>query len=360
MATFISNSVEETIAFARAWARTLQPNDVVAWSAISARAKRISSKVCSRAWRARRKRPARPSPSSTNIAAAGCRFFISISTGSSSRRKSTEIGFDDYLEEGGVSVIEWADRFPQVLPARTRWLRIEVGGDRNATITEENEMKVLALELSSPVGSVAFCDDGGDARLSRSFPADRKDSGFFYENLQRGLSEAMDRPNLIVVGLGPGLLCRGPDRDRHRAWSARRLGARLRGLPSICAFDPRGISLCRRRAAEFVFLRARDRRPLSWRGRSWRARRNCAACWRNEPDLPVLATRAAAAVRAASWSSIRPPCAWRNLRARVDGASEEMLEPIYLRAPLYHDATEMNSLGADRCWAEMDRAALAA
>ena len=30
MATFTSNSVEETIALARAWAQTLQPNDVVA------------------------------------------------------------------------------------------------------------------------------------------------------------------------------------------------------------------------------------------------------------------------------------------------------------------------------------------
>ena len=63
-------------------------------------------------------------------------------------------------------------------------------------------MKVLALELSSPVGSVAFCDHGGERDL-RVFPADRKDSGLFYENLQE-MQETSGRPEVIVVGLGPG------------------------------------------------------------------------------------------------------------------------------------------------------------
>lgn len=47
-----------------------------------------------------------------------------------------EIGFDDYLEEGGVAVVEWADRFPRALPGRTRWLHLTAGNVSERTITE--------------------------------------------------------------------------------------------------------------------------------------------------------------------------------------------------------------------------------
>jgi tRNA threonylcarbamoyladenosine biosynthesis protein TsaE len=41
------------------------------------------------------------------------------------------IGWDDYLDEQGVIIVEWADRFPELLPANTRWFQItlpESGG----------------------------------------------------------------------------------------------------------------------------------------------------------------------------------------------------------------------------------------
>ena len=62
-------------------------------------------------------------------------------------------------------------------------------------------MKVLALELSAAIGSLAFCDDS--ARLFRTFPANRKDSALFYENLE-GVYRESGPPDVIVVGLGPG------------------------------------------------------------------------------------------------------------------------------------------------------------
>src|SRR5262245_1781613 len=62
-------------------------------------------------------------------------------------------------------------------------------------------MKVLALELSAAIGSLAFCDDS--VRLFRTFPANRKDSGLFYENLE-GIYRETGPPDMIVVGLGPG------------------------------------------------------------------------------------------------------------------------------------------------------------
>ena len=36
------------------------------------------------------------------------------------------LGWDDYLDAGGICVIEWADRFPELLPAATRWLHLEM------------------------------------------------------------------------------------------------------------------------------------------------------------------------------------------------------------------------------------------
>lgn len=43
------------------------------------------------------------------------------------------IGWDEFLDEGGIVIVEWADLFPELLPPATRWLRFEVlpeGGRR--------------------------------------------------------------------------------------------------------------------------------------------------------------------------------------------------------------------------------------
>ncbi|MEI8233687.1 MAG: tRNA (adenosine(37)-N6)-threonylcarbamoyltransferase complex ATPase subunit type 1 TsaE [Verrucomicrobiota bacterium] len=37
------------------------------------------------------------------------------------------IGLDDYLDGGGVTVIEWADKFAALMPPGVRWIRFGVG-----------------------------------------------------------------------------------------------------------------------------------------------------------------------------------------------------------------------------------------
>jgi tRNA threonylcarbamoyladenosine biosynthesis protein TsaE len=37
------------------------------------------------------------------------------------------IGLDDYLDGRGVLVIEWADKFPALIPAGARWVRFTIG-----------------------------------------------------------------------------------------------------------------------------------------------------------------------------------------------------------------------------------------
>ncbi len=96
-------------------------------------------------------------------------------------------------------------------------------------------MKVLALELSSPLGSVAFLDGDG-LRVVRQFPADRRHSGCFYENLS-AIHQECGPAEVIAVGLGPGSYA-GIRIAIATALGLRAAsGARLVGLPSICAID---------------------------------------------------------------------------------------------------------------------------
>lgn len=46
------------------------------------------------------------------------------------------LGWDEYLDEPGLIVVEWADRYPQLMPAHTRWLYLESVGPESRTIRE--------------------------------------------------------------------------------------------------------------------------------------------------------------------------------------------------------------------------------
>lgn len=53
----------------------------------------------------------------------------------SSAAEIVALGWDEYLERGGVVVVEWADMFPDLFPSGTRWLRFrhDAGARRLAT-----------------------------------------------------------------------------------------------------------------------------------------------------------------------------------------------------------------------------------
>jgi tRNA threonylcarbamoyladenosine biosynthesis protein TsaE len=46
------------------------------------------------------------------------------------------IGFDDCLTGDGVVAVEWADKFPEVLPPETRWLRFRYREDGTREVSE--------------------------------------------------------------------------------------------------------------------------------------------------------------------------------------------------------------------------------
>jgi tRNA threonylcarbamoyladenosine biosynthesis protein TsaE len=53
-------------------------------------------------------------------------------------RESIErLGLDDYFFGDGVSVIEWADRFPEFIPKQARWISFEIKSENQRAITFE-------------------------------------------------------------------------------------------------------------------------------------------------------------------------------------------------------------------------------
>jgi tRNA threonylcarbamoyladenosine biosynthesis protein TsaE len=50
-------------------------------------------------------------------------------------RSLERLGLDDYFFGDGVSVIEWADRFPQFMPEHARWVLFEIKSQDQRAIT---------------------------------------------------------------------------------------------------------------------------------------------------------------------------------------------------------------------------------
>jgi tRNA threonylcarbamoyladenosine biosynthesis protein TsaB len=102
-------------------------------------------------------------------------------------------------------------------------------------------MKILALELSTACGSLAWLES--QVEFAREWSNDRKNSAPFFENLQN-VRRKFGVPDTIVVGLGPGSYA-----GTRIAISAA-IGlqfccdAHLIGYPSICAMESDAEEYC--------------------------------------------------------------------------------------------------------------------
>lgn len=52
-----------------------------------------------------------------------------------SRESAVQLGLEDYFFGDGVSVVEWADRFPELIPEKARWISFEIKSERQRMIT---------------------------------------------------------------------------------------------------------------------------------------------------------------------------------------------------------------------------------
>lgn len=135
MATFISNSVEETESFGRQFAGNIQPGDVLALTGELGSGKTQFVKgLCA----ALECGATVTSPTFTLIHEySGGRLpiyhfdFFRIED----RRSAERLGLDEYFFGDGVSVVEWADRFPDLIPENARWISFETKSESLRAIT---------------------------------------------------------------------------------------------------------------------------------------------------------------------------------------------------------------------------------
>ncbi len=95
-------------------------------------------------------------------------------------------------------------------------------------------MKILALELSTSRGSLAWLD--GEIEFTREWANDRKNSSAFFENLQ-AIRRNFGAPETITVGLGPGSYAGTRIAISAAIGIQLSCDARLIGYPSICAMQ---------------------------------------------------------------------------------------------------------------------------
>lgn len=192
-------------------------------------------------------------------------------------------------------------------------------------------MNVLALELSTGRGSIAWREDQKEP-CAWDFPNDRRHSGLFFENLQRCLNR-FAKPDLIVVGLGPGSYAGVRIAISAAIGLHAATGATLAGLSSLCALAteaPDYVAIGDARRQTFYFARVRAGRceegPALFAEEELRARLK-------QSQAPVYAPEA---LRGFEQAIVALPCA--SLLAKLALHSEitltpPPLEPIYLREP---------------------------
>lgn len=95
-------------------------------------------------------------------------------------------------------------------------------------------MKILALELSSARGSIAWQD--GDFEWARDWSNDRKNSGDFFRQLVE-VQKQFGSPDRIVVGLGPGSYAGTRIAISTAIGLQLASKAGLAGLSSLCAIE---------------------------------------------------------------------------------------------------------------------------
>jgi tRNA threonylcarbamoyladenosine biosynthesis protein TsaB len=123
-------------------------------------------------------------------------------------------------------------------------------------------MKILALELSTPRGSLAWlcardrptragvdarggacASQNDDVELAWEWPNDRKNSAAFFENLDVARKK-FGVPDVIVVGLGPGSYAGTRIAISAAIGLQISSGAHLIGFPSICAIESAEADYC--------------------------------------------------------------------------------------------------------------------
>jgi tRNA threonylcarbamoyladenosine biosynthesis protein TsaE len=135
VATFISNSAEETESFGRQFAEKIKSGDVLALTGGLGSGKTQFVKGLAAGLGAT---TAATSPTFTLIHEySGGRFpiyhfdFFRLED----RQSADRLGLNEYFFGDGVAVIEWADRFTDFIPENARWVSFETKSETQRAIS---------------------------------------------------------------------------------------------------------------------------------------------------------------------------------------------------------------------------------
>jgi len=193
-------------------------------------------------------------------------------------------------------------------------------------------MKILALELSTTRGSLAWLYD--NVEVAREWLNDRQNSAAFFENLDALTNEFGD-PETIIVGLGPGSYAGTRIAISAAIGLQLSSGARLIGFPSVCAIECDADKYCAigdARRKSFFFARIRGHELIEGPMLYSEAEMN-GKLKKLESTMPISSSDPLPQFERAV---VRYPSALVLARvARESGRSFFLppLEPIYLREP---------------------------
>jgi tRNA threonylcarbamoyladenosine biosynthesis protein TsaE len=67
------------------------------------------------------------------------------------RPSAERLGLDDYFFGGGISVVEWADKFPELIPEQAHWISFETTSETIRTISvQPSAMRDSRIASISP------------------------------------------------------------------------------------------------------------------------------------------------------------------------------------------------------------------
>jgi tRNA threonylcarbamoyladenosine biosynthesis protein TsaB len=209
-------------------------------------------------------------------------------------------------------------------------------------------VKILALELSTARGSLAWLDEDGRG-LTREWPNDRKNSSLFFENLA-AVTERFGAPDTIIVGLGPGSYAGTRIAISAGIGLQVSSGARLIGFPSIAAMQCDGHEYCvigDARRNSFFFSRIRSNNviegPVLFSESELTPRLNAV-----EKEMPVFTSDLLPQFERAVVAFPSAMVLARLAREPQRNFCLPLLEPIYLREPHITRATRGSGMLADK------------
>ncbi len=123
----ISSSLEETIAFAENFAKELSVKDIVALDGNLGAGKTSFVQGLAKGLGVSTKQYVRsPTFSLLNIYQGDTPLYHFDFYRLTEKAQFADLGFEEYFDGNGICVIEWANLFPEMLPARTKQLHFKL------------------------------------------------------------------------------------------------------------------------------------------------------------------------------------------------------------------------------------------